>query len=149
MNKAISMLEELSRRWPGMMNIVRAVNGYETDSSYEDLLALNLEIEADHEGMEMLAIAMLQLMRDFQEGDPEVMEWCERNGFVSQKSKDLAAELREISAKLEGEFEDPKEFQAVVERLLEIQEVRSRAASKCANSLGRGFMGVQAILEEM
>jgi len=149
MNSAIEDLEGLKKRWPGMMNIVKAINGYDVDCSYSDLVALNLQINSDEKGMEIVTRAMMKLMKDFEAGDQEVRKWFEENGFVSQRAIDVHKEMDEIlEAVQSGEYYSPKEFDAMVARLLEIQEEFSKSSQRHANSIGKGLFGLRAAISE-
>ena len=149
MNRAIKDFESLMERWPGVLELVKALNGSNADCTYEELVALNLKIESDPEGLAIVTRAMLQLMADFKAGDTEVKTWLEEHGFVSDRNLSLQREMDEILEKIEsGEVYTSEEFQKMADRLLDIQEECMGSAQKHANSIGRGLFGIQNIVLE-
>lgn len=149
MSNAIKDFESLKERWPGIMNIVKAINGFDVDCSYDELVALNLEIESDVEGMEIATRAAMQLMKEFEEGNTEVKAWLEENGFVSKRNIALQKEMDEIIEKIEaGEYFSSEEFQQMADRLLDIQSECMRSAERHTNSMGKGLFGIRTAITE-
>lgn len=149
MSTAIEDFELLKQRWPGILNIVKAINGFDVDCSYEELLELNEQISSDPEGMEIATRATMKLMEGFEDQDPKVRKWLEENGFVSQKAIDAQKEMDEILEAIESEeYHTQKELDAMAKRLLDIQEEFIRSSQKHANAIGKGLFGIKTALSE-
>ena len=149
MNSAIEIMEQLVERWPGMLDMIRVMNGYDVDRSYEELLEINTRINADEEGMKLARQAMEQLMVDFQAGDPEVKAWLEANGFTSQQNIDFGHEMDAIVERIESnDYTSIDELQAMTDRLLDIMETCLRSAARHQSAIGRGFMVMGPPLED-
>ena len=149
MNSAIEDFERLKERWPRILDIVKVINGFDVDCSYEELVALSLEINSDEETMEVANRAITKLMADYQAGDPEVRQWLEDNNFVSQRAIDAQKEMDAILEAVEsGEYHTAAELETMVNRLLDIQEEFSKTAQRHANAIGKGLFGVGSPVSE-
>ena len=149
MSSAIRDFELLMEKWPGFINIVKVVNGYDVDCSYEELVALNIAISSDEESMEIATRATEQLGKDIKAGDPEVQAWLDANGFVSERSQQMQAEMDEILARVTSEeFLTRDERQAMVDRLLDLQEEFLGMSQRHQSAIGNGLLGMGRSIDE-
>jgi hypothetical protein len=143
MNRAIEDLERLKERFPGIMNIVKVINGFDADCSPEELVALNARISEDEEAMAVATRAITKLMADSKDGDPEVRQWLEDNHFVSQRAIDAQKEMDAIVEAIEsGEYHSIAELEAMTNRLLDLQEEFIRTAQRHEHAMGKGLFGM-------
>ena len=84
-----------------------------------------------------------QLMEDIQARDPEVLAWLDANGFVSERSQQMQAEMDEILERvLSDELLTRDERQAMTDRLLDIQEELLGVTQRYRESIGKGLLGM-------
>lgn len=149
MSSAIRDLELFLEKWPDAIHIVKVINGYDVDCTYEELVALNIAISTDEASMAIAIRAVEQLEKDLKAGNPEVQAWLNAHGFVSDRSQQMQKEMDGILARVTSEeFLTREERQAMVDRLLDIQDEALLQAQRHANAIGNGLFGMGRAIDE-
>lgn len=139
----IEELKRLEERWPGLFDMIRVLNGYEEDFSYESLVGLNDIILRDTEGLSTLLRAMMRLMNPVGVS-PETKQWLEDNGFIAKAVVDLK-KRKEAAHEVLARATCEQEKSDAATELEVIQEKIEQVAQQSDLAMIKSLTGLQII----
>ena len=145
-NDPIADLEALDRRWPGLFDVWRAMNGHgELADGYGKVMEVEVRMAEDPEfaqGVESVAKAVAQMLA---QDDPTYAEWLEKNGFIHKGLIDMKAKVLECESVLNSVDSSREEIERAV---MGLKEVRA-ASQKFAIAGEAGLVRAAAMINEM
>jgi hypothetical protein len=144
-NDLIADLESLDRRWPGLFDVWRAMNGHgELADGYGRVMEVEIRMVEDPEfaqGVEAVAKAVAQMLA---QDDPTYAEWLGRNGFIHKGLIDMKAKIIECESILKSVDSSREEIEKAV---MGLKEVRA-ASQKYAVAREAGLVRGAAMIKE-